>query len=471
MASPALTQAPPVVVRPHRGLLRSALLWTFRRAIGVYFREIDAVGDVPAATTGGRIFVANHVNGLVDPILVLTQAPCAISPIAKSTLWKIPGLRHLLDEVDAVPIIRRRDDPGKKAESNDEVFDRIAAWLAARENVLIFPEGTSHNEPHLIQVKTGAARMLARARACGARGLTFQAVALEFDARATFRSRCLLVYGTVREVDALDAEGDALVAKITERLQADLSEMLVEGETWPERLLIARVAQMIANLGAEPSMQRWNSVGRQVEAASKVLKGLDRPTLDAIEAAVTRYHELLALEGLVDEQMAASDPQTPGSLGGHPQTPGSLGGHPQTPGGEAAGVWRRRLGMLAILPLAIVGITLYFLPYQLPRLVARRADEADVVSTYKLATGLLVYPLWATLLIAGSFALQRGALAGVSVLVVFASPFAALAWLDRTPAIRRDLRLWRKQGRLEELRTARRQALDLVHQTRANLGM
>src|SRR4051812_13038535 len=100
-------------VRPRAGLVRRGLVWAFRGIIGVYFRAIETAGTAPSADTGGRIFVSNHFNALVDPILVLTHAPCAISPIAKSTLWKTPGLRWLLDAVDAVPIVRRRDDPTK----------------------------------------------------------------------------------------------------------------------------------------------------------------------------------------------------------------------------------------------------------------------------------------------------------------------------------------------------------------------
>src|SRR6476620_3656499 len=127
-----LAIAPGTVRRARRrgGLFRRGLIWTFRRIIGTYFRAIETAGNTPAVDTGGRLFVANHVNALIDPILVLTAAPCAISPVAKSTLWKIPGLRWLLDAADAVPIVRRRDDPTKASGGNDEVFDKIAAWLA-----------------------------------------------------------------------------------------------------------------------------------------------------------------------------------------------------------------------------------------------------------------------------------------------------------------------------------------------------
>ncbi|MDB4997517.1 MAG: Acyltransferase domain protein [Myxococcaceae bacterium] len=207
-------------------MTRTFLRWLFRRVVQIYFREIEIVGELPDASVGGRIFAANHVNGLVDPILVLTTSPCVVSPIGKAPLWKIPVLRWLLDAVDAVPIVRRRDDPGKTSAANDEVFAKVAAHLGKGGNILIFPEGTSHNEPHLVPLRSGAGRMLAKAHEGGARGLTFQSVGLEFEARDIFRSRTLVVYGPVRSVDALAAgslasDVDALAAAITAAWEVD----------------------------------------------------------------------------------------------------------------------------------------------------------------------------------------------------------------------------------------------------------
>src|SRR3954468_3510267 len=141
MAAPAIDPtttahaAPPRASASADGLVRAGLVWAFRRIIGVYFREIEVTGNLPAPDTGGRIFVSNHTNGLVDPVLVLTTAPCRISPVAKSTLWKIAGLRWLLDATGAVPIVRKRDDPTKQAGSNEEIFDRVAGSLAGGQNI------------------------------------------------------------------------------------------------------------------------------------------------------------------------------------------------------------------------------------------------------------------------------------------------------------------------------------------------
>jgi len=433
-------------VMPER-LGRAALVWLFRRVIGTYFRDIEVTGNLPAADTGGRIFVSNHTNGLVDPILVLTTAACRISPVAKSTLWNIPGLRWMLDQAGAVPILRKRDDPTKQAGANDEIFDKVAASLAGGNNILIFPEGTSHNEPRLIELKTGAARMLARAKARGTRGLTFQAVALEFDERATFRSRCLLIYGPVRAVDELGKDGDELVAAITARVKEDLAELLVEGASWPERLLIARVAEMLTNASGDRTLERWNTIGRQVEAARKALRDVEESTVQAVAEVVGRYYERLEEEGLADEQLAN---------GGEPGTTNTVA--------DAA--------LVLSLPLAVVGTALYAAPYQLTRFAAARiANETDELSTYKIGVGLLAYPIWAAGMIgAGWLVLPMPLAAGWSA-VVIASPLAALAWHDAAPRLRRGVRFATRGERLRELRKLRGEAMARVEATRVKLGM
>src|SRR5688500_13348298 len=156
--------------------LRPALLATFRGLVRLYFRRIERVGEPPAPDVRGRVFVSNHHNALIDPILVLTDAACEISPIAKSTLWSVPGLRWLLDRAGAVPIVRRKDSPDKTAvgAGPNDAFDQIAAHLGGGGNILIFPEGTSHSESQLAPLRTGAARMLLAAEHRGGVPPTFQ---------------------------------------------------------------------------------------------------------------------------------------------------------------------------------------------------------------------------------------------------------------------------------------------------------
>jgi glycerol-3-phosphate O-acyltransferase/dihydroxyacetone phosphate acyltransferase len=422
-------------------LVRRGLVWFFRRVVGIYFRSIESAGLAPAADTAGRLFVSNHVNGLIDPILVLTAARCPISPVAKSTLWKVPVLRWLLAAVEAVPIVRRRDDPTKIEGSNDETFERVAAWLAGGGNILIFPEGTSHNEPHVVAVRSGGARMLLRAHRRGEGAVSFQAVALEFDSRHEFRSRALLVYGPVRRAEDYVAEDDdASVAAITAAIRDDLSELVVEGATWPERVLIARVAEMIVHDGGERSLVQWNEIGRQVEAARKTLARLDESQVARVAEVVDAYHALLDREGLDDADVAGAEPPR----------------------------LREALGTLLLAPLALVGTILYWLPYQAPRLAARMTKDVDIVSTYKLGMGLVVHPLWAALLVAAAWwRLPLGAAIAATATVVV-TPFIALGVGERVPRLVGTLRLG--STRHAELREARAAAMARIRQTQELIG-
>lgn len=432
------------------GPVRAALRFLFRRVVAIYFRDVEIAGSVPPSTTGGRLFAGNHVNGLVDPILVLTQAPCPVSTVAKSTLWNIPGLKWLLDAADAVPIVRKRDNPNKTAKDNDAVFERVGRHLAQRGNLLIFPEGTSHNEPHLIALKTGAGRMLVRAKESGGQGLTFQAVALDFDARDVFRSRTLLLFGPVRAVDDVAAESpDAdLAVAITEIIRADLSEMLVEGSTWEERILLVRAAEMFAN--GDPSLAaaaaetralapsrstlvQINELGRRIEKARGILHASAPEVVKEMEARVAAYFAALEDAGATDELVVRFTRRTLAVADGR-----DAGAEPHVdPERIAWGAVR-----VLTLPLALIGMVLYWLPYQVPREVTRRVkDDPDASSTYKLGVGLIVHPLWAAIAITIAFTKLDTSLAILATFVVIASPFAALPWLDRWDRLAARLRL------------------------------
>jgi len=418
--------------RPESHPLRGVLVSAFRRLMRLYFRDVERVGIPPGADTRGRVIVSNHTNALIDPVLVLTDAACEISPVAKSTLWDIPGLRWLLDRAGAVPIVRRKDTPDKDASQNNAIFEKIAQHLSRGGNILIFPEGTSHNEPQLAPLRTGAARMLLAAEAARGTKPTFQAAALEFDNRSDFRSRCLVLWGPVRHFADVMGDDEERIRAATAMMKDDLAELLVEGETHEERLRIARVAELLANDGAGLApLERWSGIGRQVELANRTLRSVDPTLITRVAEHVDRYYAELDRLGLVDEQVTGErfDP-------------------------VSSPLWKK----IALAPLAASGFALYALPYFIPRWVARGKDE-DAVSTIKLGAALLVYPIWMGGLVAGSLVLLPPPLSFAAAAVAIASPFAALRWLDA----------WYQRGksatsddlaRLARLRIAARTAID-----------
>jgi glycerol-3-phosphate O-acyltransferase / dihydroxyacetone phosphate acyltransferase len=388
---------------PANPLPRRVLRTVFRWILGIYFRDIEVTGPAPPKSLQGRILVANHVNGLVDPALVFTQLSAVISPVGKATLWKIPGLRLLMDVAGAIPIMRRQDAPGKSATDNAAVFDKVAMHLADGGNILIFPEGISHNEPRVMPLKSGAARMLLRAKNVGAAGLSYQAIGLEFDARDTFRSRALCVFGPVRNVDDHAEAGDALVERIVGQMAEDLSSLVVEGGDWETHRLVHLAADLFATEEGDTTLERRAELGRRVQAAQAMLSESRAPELAVLRAKLAEYNDQLAAAKTHDRAVAYASRGV---------------GH------------QRPFRYHVVTPLALLGCALFWLPYQVPRLVAKRAS-GDEVSTYKLGAGLLSFPLWALVLCLLGLVFARDAWGaiGISALVLTA-PFAALYWLD-----------------------------------------
>jgi hypothetical protein len=389
--------------------------------------------------------VANHWNGIVDPLLILTTARYRASPIAKSTLFAVPGLRQLLTIADAVPVTRRRDAPGKGDKDNDAIFDQVAAHLSAGGNVLIFPEGTSHSEPQVLPLKSGAARMLARAHERGGRGLSLQAVALDFDAKDTFRSRAAITYGPVLDVDATAAAtgtGEPLVRALVDRAATDLSALVVSGRSRGELRLVRDAAEILVHEHPQASLAGQSEIAREIVTRARAL-GPDDPAYRAVADAVAGYARARRALGLSEEQVARG----------------------RTPLGLVRLL--RGLYLTLLAPLALVGALLYFVPYRLPRLATRLArGEDDVVSTYKLGIGMLAFPLWSALLL--GLALHSGDLHQrmIHVALVLLSPWAALRWLDRLDD-HRGLRLLQTAStagrrQLARLRLLRGRAIDAL---------
>jgi 1-acyl-sn-glycerol-3-phosphate acyltransferase len=392
-----------------------------RLLLAAFYREVAVVGRERLPRSRPLVIVANHVNGLVDPLLILGTLPVRARFLAKSTLWKIPVLGRLLTLGGAIPVYRRQD-VGEEAklsgaeavaEKNRETFARCRAVLAAGGAVALFPEGTSHNLPALQPLKTGAARIALEAEAerrqAAAPGEAVQIVpvGLLFDVRPRFRSRAFVQVG---EPIDLAAEPVGAVRELTARIDAGLRVVTLNYTSWDEARLIARAADLVGR--PELELPRRRSLAEGIELRRALLAGYReiaarRPERVATAAeAVRRYDRLLRALGLRDDQVAAAYP----------------------PFGVARFVAQSLLRLLVHLPLAVVGTALNLLPYLIVRIIARQVRHApDQGATWKVFSSLVVYPVgWA---LAGIAVTRWTGSAWLGVLAALAAPWAGWAGL------------------------------------------
>ena len=170
--------------------MRRALTAFFRSMLRLFFRRIEIVGldDVPSDQP--VIFAANHPNGLVDPLFILCFAPRPVSFLAKAPLFRYPIIGYLVRVLDAIPVYRKQDNTSG---SNRETFGRARDVLRRGGSIAIFPEGTTHSDSRLRELKTGAARI-----ALGAEmeSIAIVPTGIYYTAKQTFRSEALAWFGT-----------------------------------------------------------------------------------------------------------------------------------------------------------------------------------------------------------------------------------------------------------------------------------
>lgn len=208
-----------------------------RLMVRVFFREIELAGIERLPHGVPLVIASNHTNSVVDGILLLALPGVRPRLLAKSTLWSHPFMRPLLVLAGALPVYRRQD-PGVDMTGNFATFARCHEALAGGVNIALFPEGTSHNEPHALPLKTGAARIVLEAEAeRGPLGVRIVPVGLSYEAKGRFRSKVRVSVGhpidPAAEVARYGTQPGVAVRALTARIAEGLGEV-TRAEGWPE---------------------------------------------------------------------------------------------------------------------------------------------------------------------------------------------------------------------------------------------
>jgi 1-acyl-sn-glycerol-3-phosphate acyltransferase len=203
--------------------------WVIRGALGFYFTRIERFHPERVPLAGPVLFTSNHPNSLTDSFVIGTSVSRKVNFVATVQLFRIRLLRWMLTKCGVIAINRVKDDP-RAMRSVMQTFEACFQVLERGEAVAIFPEGITHDDPHLKTMKTGAARMALELeqRHSGKLGLRIVPVGLTFPAKATYRSEALVNFGEPIQVsDFLPGYAEnrheriqALNAEIERRIQA-----------------------------------------------------------------------------------------------------------------------------------------------------------------------------------------------------------------------------------------------------------
>jgi len=362
-----------------RRALETLLRWLAEALVRLYYpvRSVEGAERIPT----GRpiVFVLNHPNGLLDPLVLRVATGRPARFLAKSTLFGNPAGRLAMRAFDSIPVYRAKEAGARAGDvgRNDESFARCRALLARGEPLALFPEGTSHSDPQMKPLKTGAARItLSAEREVADGGGELAAivvpVGLFYERKARFRSRVLLVVGAPLEaaplLPAYRADEHAAVDTFTEEIRARLDEVVLQAETRELLVGVARVARWtIERRPDEPEADELAAEHRralELVAAYDRLRARDPARVEAVAAEARAYARTLRHLGV--------------------RNPWGLDVELIAPGRVLAAL----ATVVVAFPLALVGAALGWLPYRLAGEVATRmTHDEDILGTVKLIAG------------------------------------------------------------------------------------
>lgn len=415
-------------------LLLRALL---RHAIQVYFRRIEVEGRDEVPEDGPLLLAANHPNTLIDVLLVATALDRRVGVVGKAPLFRTPVLGRVLRALGGVPVERRLDGPMDEAakKKNEQVLAACEETVAGGGAVLIFPEGTSLDEPRLQPLKTGVARIALGAEKRAPGRVRVVPVGLVYDEPGTFRSRARIRFGAVIEAAPfakLEVEAEGTAAKAFTQAIRDALEPEVVHVASPE--LDPLVKDLVEVYGRTVGAE----VGGRLAAGAAIARAVssfaqtDPERVARVRGLLDGYKAALAQAGVDDATVRAREVRGASAL--------------------------EELGFVFGAPIAAWGALNHLVLYQLPRLALRLLGAESVYwSTVKLLTGLLA--------LVACYAVQTWLVArtwGTTPAAVYLAtlPLAgvvALLWLEGLEARLRARRARRARARLD---APTRQALE-----------
>jgi len=370
--------------------------WLLGVALGFYFRRIERFHAERVPITGPVLLTSNHPNSITDPFVIGASLPRKVNFMATVQMFRFAPLKWLLTRCGVIPVNRVQDDP-KGMRSVMDTFEAVYRVLEHGEAVALFPEGITHDDPQLKEVKTGAARMALELehRHGGKLGLQIVPVGLTFSAKELYRSDALANFGEpIRAADFLadyETHRKECIRKLSHEIEARIQALILHIPNLEHTRVIAAVKRLYLDrlrVGDQfvesdmPPRAEELALTQRISAAVQQIYRNAPEVAAGFAARLNSYESWLTRLRISDEELAKFQ--------------------------NHGGLLRKNLlvalvGVL-LLPVAIYGWVFRFLPASVVAWAVRRFANPDIrkaqVSTATIVAGMVAFSAFYAVLIA-----------------------------------------------------------------------
>ncbi|KAL1731333.1 hypothetical protein EV714DRAFT_208888 [Schizophyllum commune] len=306
-----------------------------------YYNDVVVEGAENVPETGPVILAATHRNESIDVAVLAVTIPHGrqVSYWAKSSLFKHPVLRWVMDSSGAIPVQRgadtasRSDTTNNKSHTNTspgttgtntntasqtqaDLFRASTACLMHGGTLGVFPEGFSATLPGLGDLRSGAAwaavehdraaRLAALERGVAWESARIVPVSIIYTDATAYQSKVLVRYGpAIKTVDYytasageddLEARKDA-VARMMDAVRNTLQADGINAHDWPTLHAAKVVLEMYYNdpvriLSTRSWLLKMQGLVKYLSDENKWSKPVDEETKQAVKTILARYHAL-----------------------------------------------------------------------------------------------------------------------------------------------------------------------------------
>jgi glycerol-3-phosphate O-acyltransferase/dihydroxyacetone phosphate acyltransferase len=228
-------------------------------------------------------------------------------------------------------------------------------------------------------IKTGAARISLAAVSTGeVADLKIVPAGLYYTSKTSFRSDALLYFGYPIDVEPVELEPDGTpprdaVRRLSDKIETALREVILDAKHEEELHATARAERIFSGSEDGDSLKDELKLQQRFIKAYPVLRAHQPERLRKLELRMLRFEEELKQAGVDPDELSP----------------------PVSTWKVFESIVRRSILFLLTLGPALIGAVTHYPAYKLGGLLAKRIsrDSDDVVSTVKIISAMLLFPL------------------------------------------------------------------------------